>query len=54
MDFDGFAKKADMLAKKDEFTKDKHTLAVFISPSGDGLKLLVKVYSSRGNFFCKR
>ncbi len=43
LDFDGFAKKSDMLAKKDEFTKDKYTLSVFISPSGDGLKLLVKI-----------
>jgi hypothetical protein len=43
LDFDGFSKKADMLAKKEEFTKDKYTLSVFISPSGDGLKLLVKI-----------
>jgi len=35
LDFDGFSKKADMLAKKEEFTKDKYTLSVFISPSGD-------------------
>ncbi len=43
LDFDGFKLKRELMAKKDELAKNKHTYAVFISPSGNGLKLLVKI-----------
>ena len=43
LDFDGFKKKQDMLSKKEELTKDKFTFSVFVSPSGNGLKVLVKI-----------
>ncbi len=43
LDFDGFKKKQVMLSKKEELTKDKYTFSVFVSPSGNGLKVLVKI-----------
>ena len=43
LDFDNFKKKQDMLSKKEELTKDKYTFSVFVSPSGNGLKVLVKI-----------
>ena len=43
LDFDIFKKKQDMLSKKEELTKDKYTFSVFVSPSGNGLKVLVKI-----------
>ena len=43
LDFDGFTKSHDLLSMKQEIMKDKYTYSVFISPSGDGLKVLVKI-----------
>lgn len=43
LDFDGFDKQHELIAKKQELTKDKYTYSVFVSPSGDGLKLIVKI-----------
>jgi len=43
LDFDGFKLKRELMAKKDELAKDKYTYSVFISPSGNGLKVLVKI-----------
>jgi len=43
LDFDGFKTKASMNAKKDEIAKDPYTYSVFISPSGNGIKVLVKI-----------
>jgi hypothetical protein len=43
LDFDGYEKKKDMLQDKEKFTKDKYVYSVFISPSGNGLKVLVKI-----------
>jgi len=43
LDFDGFNLKRELMAKKDELAKNKHTYSVFISPSGNGLKALVKI-----------
>lgn len=54
VDFDGFSKKQKMLSKKEELTKDKYTFAVFVSPSGNGLKALVKIppeKDSHKNYF---
>ena len=50
-DVDAYAKrkkvieenKLEMMAKKDELAKNKHTYSVFMSPSGNGLKVLVKI-----------
>lgn len=43
LDFDGFKTKKAMLAKKQEIQKDKYVYSVFISPSGNGLKVIVKI-----------
>ena len=43
LDFDGYKKKKDMLAAKQGMTKDPYVMAVFISPSGNGLKVIVKI-----------
>tara|TARA_R110000751_G_scaffold7210_3_gene29817 strand:- start:3395 stop:5806 length:2412 start_codon:yes stop_codon:yes gene_type:complete len=54
LDFDGFKLKRELMAKKDELAKNKHTYSVFISPSGNGLKALVKIppeIDSHKNYF---
>ena len=43
LDFDGYAKQSLLLKDKAKFVKDKYVYSVFISPSGKGLKLLIKV-----------
>lgn len=43
LDFDGYPKKQDMLEDKEKFAKSNFVYSVFISPSGDGLKVLVKI-----------
>lgn len=43
LDFDGFETKKELLNKKEELKNDVHTHSVFISPSGNGLKVLVKI-----------
>ncbi len=43
LDFDKYDSQKDMLSDKEKFTKDKFTYSVFISPSGNGLKVLVKI-----------
>lgn len=47
LDFDGFKDEAELLLYKKALCsspeKSKYSLAVFISPSGDGLKVLVKI-----------
>ena len=43
LDFDGYEKKKLLLEHKENLTKDPHTYSVFISPSGNGLKVLVKI-----------
>ena len=43
LDFDGFKTTALMKKKKTELSKDKYTYALFISPSGNGLKVLVRI-----------
>jgi len=49
LDFDGYAKKKDLLYDKDKLSKDKFALSVFISPSGNGLKVLVKIPPESNN-----
>ena len=43
LDFDGYEKSKDMLQDKENITKSPYTYSVFISPSGQGLKVLVKI-----------
>ena len=43
LDFDGYEKKKLLLEHKENLTKDPYTYSVFVSPSGNGLKVLVKV-----------
>ncbi|QDP56289.1 MAG: hypothetical protein GOVbin3009_56 [Prokaryotic dsDNA virus sp.] len=43
LDFDGYKTKKDMMSEKERISKDRYTYAVFVSPSGNGLKVLVKI-----------
>ena len=43
LDFDGYPKKKDLLEDKENFEKNKFVFSVFVSPSGNGLKVLVKI-----------
>lgn len=43
LDFDGYTKQKELLDDKKKFSKNKYVYAVFISPSGRGLKVLVKI-----------
>jgi hypothetical protein len=43
LDFDGYPKKKEMLDEKEMLSKSKYVYSVFISPSGNGLKVLVKI-----------
>jgi len=43
LDFDGYEKQKDLLQDKETISKNKHVFSVFISPSGNGLKVLVKI-----------
>jgi hypothetical protein len=49
LDFDGYPKKKELLQDKENLTKDKFVYSVFISPSGNGLKVLVKIPSDIEN-----
>jgi hypothetical protein len=43
LDFDGFNTVKDMLSAKKQMASDEYIMSVFISPSGIGLKVLVKI-----------
>ena len=43
LDFDGYETNKDLLIDKEKLCKNKHMFCVFISPSGKGLKALVKI-----------
>ena len=43
LDFDGYEKNKDLLQDKENLTKNNFVYSVFISPSGLGLKVLVKI-----------
>ena len=43
LDFDGYTKKKELLQDKENLTRNPYVYSVFISPSGEGLKVLVKV-----------
>jgi len=43
LDFDEYATKKDLFQDKEKLSKDKYVFSVFLSPSGKGLKVLVKI-----------
>ena len=43
LDFDGYKTKKDMMSEKERLSKDRHVFSVFISPSGNGLKAIIKI-----------
>jgi hypothetical protein len=43
LDFDGYEKQKTLLQDKENLSKNKYVFSVFISPSGNGLKVLVKI-----------
>tara|TARA_Y100001938_G_scaffold15346_2_gene18893 strand:+ start:10149 stop:12566 length:2418 start_codon:yes stop_codon:yes gene_type:complete len=49
LDFDGYNKQKELLSDKESLTKNKFVYSVFISPSGNGLKVLVKVPQDADN-----
>jgi len=49
LDFDGFKTRKDILSYKEELSKNKYVFSVFISPSGNGLKALVKIPKDHEN-----
>lgn len=49
LDFDGYTKTKELLQGKENLSKNKYVFSVFISPSGDGLKVLVKIPADAEN-----
>ncbi len=49
LDFDGYTKSKDLLHDKENLSKNKYVFSVFISPSGNGLKVLVKIPADADN-----
>ncbi len=49
LDFDGYDKQKVLLQDKENLSKNKYVFSVFISPSGNGLKVLVKIPKDSDN-----
>ena len=49
LDFDGYQKSKDLLQDKENLSKNKYVYSVFTSPSGNGLKVLVKIPADQDN-----
>ena len=49
LDFDGYQKQKELLQDKENLSKNKYVYSVFISPSGNGLKVLVKIPADQDN-----
>ena len=49
LDFDGYDKQKALLQDKESLSKSKYVYSVFISPSGNGLKALVKIPADAEN-----
>jgi hypothetical protein len=49
LDFDGYETNKDLLQEKERLSKNKYIFSVFISPSGKGLKALVKIPADADN-----
>lgn len=43
LDFDGYEKQKELLEEKEKLTKNNYVYSVFVSPSGNGLKVLIKI-----------
>jgi len=43
LDFDGYVNQKELLQEKETLSKSKYVYSVFISPSGNGLKVLVRI-----------
>ena len=43
LDFDGYDKKKELLMYKDNLSRDPYVYAAFVSPSGNGLKVIVPI-----------
>ena len=43
LDFDGYKVKKDMSSAKSKLSKDKYVYSAFVSPSGNGLKAIVRI-----------
>jgi len=43
LDFDGYESEQSMLSDKDLVSSDPHVMSAFISPSGNGLKVIIKI-----------
>ena len=43
LDFDGYPSNRDLLQEKERLSKNKYVYSVFISPSGKGLKAIIKI-----------
>ena len=43
LDFDGYSSNKELLQEKERLCKSKYAYSVFVSPSGEGLKALVKI-----------
>jgi hypothetical protein len=49
LDFDGYEKQKALLEDKENLSKSKFVYSVFVSPSGNGLKVLVKIPADAEN-----
>ena len=49
LDFDGYPKASELRSHKAALTKDPYVLSVFVSPSGNGLKVLVPIPADPDN-----
>jgi hypothetical protein len=49
LDFDGYIDEYDMLQARNKYIADKYSFCVFTSPSGDGLKVIVKIPKDEKN-----
>lgn len=49
LDFDGYQKTKDLNDDRDRLSKNKYVYSVFLSPSGNGLKALVKIPADQDN-----
>ena len=49
LDFDGYATTKDMKAERKRIEKDRYVYSVFTSPSGNGLKVLIKIPQDADN-----
>lgn len=49
LDFDGYQNQKTLLQDKENLSKNKYVYSAFISPSGNGLKVLVKIPADQDN-----